>query len=357
MIGRTLAAAAVAALLMAPAAAAQVTEQPRDTAGVRAQDTARMGAPDSLRANPPRANMPGQMQQRNQMEQRNQAQQPAADTMPMDTTFLAHAVSGNIKEVRLGELAAKQADEKAVKEFGQQMVKAHREAYKVSRGIADTLDVGTLDSMMAEDQAVVDRFRGMEGEAFDSAYMSLMVKDHAREVAEYRNQVQFGENAAIRRYALQTLPVLRDHFELAQRTARDIGVQVQTPLAGEMQPGPNDTNAYMTPGRDSALAPADTSFMPLPADSADKIPGVMGQPGDTTLPRADTLMQHQADTLMQRNMPDTTMQRDTTIMPSRDTTLVPGENVPRQAGTPQTPVVRPPADSAAIAPTPRDSMP
>jgi putative membrane protein len=350
MIGRTLAAAAVAALLMAPAAAAQVTQQqPGDTARVNAQDTSRMANQDSMMGNRDslRMNQPGQMQQPNQAQRPPQAQgQMAAgraDTMPVDTTFLAHAVSGNIKEVRLGELAGKQAENEDVKAFGERMVTAHRQAYKVSRGIADTLSVGTLDSMMAKDQAVVERFSNLEGEAFDSAYMALMVQDHAKEVAEYRNQVQFGENAMIRRYALQTLPTLRDHFELAQRTARDIGVQVQTPLAGEMEAGANDTTAYMAPGRDSALAPADTSFMPVPADSADQIPGVMGQPGDTTMQRADTTMQR-ADTTMQRGVPN--MQRDTTIMPQRDTTMVPGENVPRQAGTPQTPAVRTPADSA-----------
>lgn len=289
MIGRTLAAAAVAALLVAPAAAAQITQQqPADTA----------------RANPP-AQMPaneGQMQpQQGQMQpdRMNQAQPMAgADSMPLDTAFLAHAVSGNIKEVRLGELAQKQASSKAVKEFGQTMVKAHREAYKASRGIADSLSVGKLDSMMAEDRATVERFEAMEGAAFDSAYIRLMVQEHAREVAAYRNQVQFGNHGMIRRYALQTLPVLRDHFDLAQRTARDLGIRVETPLAGEMNAAPNDTTAYMAPARDTA-----TPANPMPND-------MRPMPGDTTM------------------------------RPPADTSMVPGQNVPRQAGEPPAPPVR-----------------
>jgi hypothetical protein len=113
-----------------------------------------------------------------------------------------------------------------------------------------------------------------------------------------------------------------------------------------MEAGANDTTAYMAPGRDSAITPADTSFMP--ADTA--------APDTTMIPRD----------VMPR---DTTMMpRDSTIMPQRDTTLVPGENVPRQAGTPETPVVRPaqpmpgvmgpPSDTTTVPrPTPRDSTP
>lgn len=272
MISRSMAAAALAALLVAPAAAAQVT-------GQQSADTARPA--------------PAEMQ-------RSQPMAAAADSMPVDSAFLAHAVSANIKEVRLGELARKQASSAAVKEFGQQMVSAHREAYKASRGIADSLNVGKLDSMMPEHRATVERFGSMQGAAFDSAYMRLMVQEHAREVATYRNQVQYGNQGMIRRYALQTLPVLRDHFDLAQRTARDVGVRVETPLAGEMQPGPADTTAYMTPGRDSAMP-----------QSADPMP-------DSMVP----------------------MPADTTMRPSADTSNVPGQSVPRQAGDPVAPPVQ-----------------
>lgn len=332
MISRTMAAATLAALLVAPAAAAQIT-------GQQQADTVR-------------ANQQGQTEQAQTPQGQMQRAQPMAagtDSMPVDTAFLAHAVSGNIKEVRLGELAAKQASNAAVKEFAQQMVTAHRDAYKASRGIADSLNVGKLDSMMPEHRSTVERFRSMQGEAFDSAYMRLMVQEHAKEVATYRNQVQFGDQDMIRRYALQTLPVLRDHFDLAQRTARDIGVQVQTPLAGEMEAGPNDTTAYMTPGRDSAMP-----------RNVNPVPGNMTpMPGDTAAMRDTTMMQ-----------------RDTTLVPQADTSNVPGQNVPRQAGQPaappvkvevdtttrvdieaRTPIGRQTTDTLKAAPATRDSTP
>lgn len=367
MIGRAMAAAAVAAVLMAPAAAAQVTQQDtaranaQDTTRAIMQDTTRAGMQDTTRANQGQWQQQGQQQAPAQMPRAGQAQQGrmqqgqmamGADSMPVDTAFLAHAVSGNIKEVRLGELAQRQAENEAVKEFGQRMVTAHREAYKASRGIADTLSVGMLDSMTAEDRAVVERFSNLQGEAFDSAYMRLMVQAHAKEVAAYRNQVQFGDQAMIRRYALQVLPTLRDHFELAQQTARDIGVQVQTPLAGEMEAGPNDTTAYMTPGRDSAIAPADTSMMPR--DS-------MMQHGDSAGHR---MMQH-GDSAAHRMMQhDSTTHRDTTGVPAapgaaaRDTLVRPGERgdqIPGVMGQPRdtTGVT----DTTAVPAAPRDTTP
>jgi putative membrane protein len=333
-----MAAAAVATLLMAPAAMGQITEQ-RDTAqaGQQGQPPANV-----VPAEPQPGIQAGREQENEQARREQQAgrmEMAGADTMPVDSAFLRHALSGNIKEVRLGELAQRQGENESVKDFGRRMVETHRQAYRETREIAESREAGYLDEMMPEDEAAIDRFRNLDGEAFDSAYIRLMVEDHAKEVALYRNQVQAGNDTEIRRYALATLPTLRDHFELAQRTAREVGVQVQTPLAWEIEEGANDTAAYRAPGRDSALAPADTSYMPEDITPRDTTPAA--QPGDTMqMEPADTMQMQPADTMQMQ--PDTSMmQADTSITPSRDTTMVPGENVPRQAGTPQNPPVRP----------------
>lgn len=384
MIVRGLATAAFAALCMAPAAMAQDTTR----ANQPGQDTVNV-----VPAQPQPGIQAGQEQNQNQDQNRQQAQQPgqragqmalAGDTMPVDTAFLMDALSGNIKEVRLGELAARQAESQEVKEFGRRMVETHRQAYRQTREIASQIgaDSTALDEMKPEHEAVVEQLRGLEGEAFDSAYIAMQVRDHAKEVAEYRNQVQAGEQTEIRRYALATLPTLRDHFELAQRTAREVGVNVQTPLAGEMEVGPNDTTAYMRPGADTAaVAPADTGYMP--GDSAamqQPDTGIMQQPdtgnmqqpdtsayapGDTTqqmMPPADTTPMPADSMPMQPSdsmMPTDSMPvqpGDTSITPGRDTTMTPGENVPRQAGTPQTPPVQPDTTSGLRPPAaPGDS--
>jgi putative membrane protein len=58
----------------------------------------------------------------------------------------------------------------------------------------------------------------LSGAQFDRAYMSEMVADHKKDVAEFRKQSTSGKDSDLKAFAAKTLPTLEDHLKMAQST-------------------------------------------------------------------------------------------------------------------------------------------
>ena len=56
-------------------------------------------------------------------------------------------------------------------------------------------------------------------------YMSLMVKDHQQDVAEYDRMSQQADNPDLKNYASSTSPTLREHLRQAREIAHKVGAK------------------------------------------------------------------------------------------------------------------------------------
>lgn len=133
-----------------------------------------------------------------------------------DAAFVAKAASGGMMEVALGGLAEKKAADPAVKAFGRQMVNDHGKANEELSALAATAGLAVPREMNAEHQATVEKMSALEGQAFDRQYAALMVEDHEKDVAAFREQANAGDSA-IASWAKKTLPTLEHHLELARK--------------------------------------------------------------------------------------------------------------------------------------------
>ena len=57
---------------------------------------------------------------------------------------------------------------------------------------------------------------------FDRAYMDHMVKDHKKDVAEFKTQAESGKDPQIKAFAAKTLPTLQEHLKLAEATHAEV---------------------------------------------------------------------------------------------------------------------------------------
>ena len=62
----------------------------------------------------------------------------------------------------------------------------------------------------------------LSGEAFDRKFTAEMVKDHKKEIAEYKKMAK-KQNDPSGAYASQTLPTLQKHLEMAQSLTKGSG--------------------------------------------------------------------------------------------------------------------------------------
>jgi putative membrane protein len=144
------------------------------------------------------------------------AQQQSRDLSPEDRSFVQNAAIGGKAEVQLGKLAEQNAQSEQVKKFGQKMVQDHSAANQKLEGVAKMKGIELPQQLDAENQRALDRLSKMRGAEFDRAYMQDMVKDHNKDVNEFRKEAQNGKDPDIREFARQTLPTLQQHDQMAK---------------------------------------------------------------------------------------------------------------------------------------------
>lgn len=142
--------------------------------------------------------------------------------MMKDENFVRKAAQGGMAEVKLGQLAAEKGSNDAVKKFGQRMVDDHTKANDELKDIASKENLIVPTDMDAKDQAIYDRLSKLSGETFDKAYARDMVKDHQKDVAEFRREANSGKDDVIKSFASKTLPILEDHLKEARQMLQSV---------------------------------------------------------------------------------------------------------------------------------------
>ena len=141
----------------------------------------------------------------------------AADASDADKSFVAAAASGGMAEVKLGQYAADNGSNAAVKKFGKHMESDHTKANKKLESVCKKEKVECPTSMNADDSANVEKLTKMTGAEFDKAYASAMVADHEKTITLFDDEVKNGSNAALKKFAEDTLPTLKKHLEMAKK--------------------------------------------------------------------------------------------------------------------------------------------
>jgi len=147
----------------------------------------------------------------------------ANDNLQKDQKFAMDAAQGGMMEVDLGQVATQKAASQAVKDFGQRMVTDHGKANNQLLQIASQKGMSLPKALPADMKQERDKLAGLSGAEFDRMYMSHMLKDHEKDVKEFEMQAEKGSDPALRSFAQETLPTLRQHLELARTVAAQVG--------------------------------------------------------------------------------------------------------------------------------------
>ncbi len=123
-----------------------------------------------------------------------------------DKTFMKKAAKGGMMEVAMGKLAEEKAQNEDVKSFGKRMVTDHGKANDELKSIASKKGV---------------QLPGKEHTGkwtSDKAYMDMMVKDHEKDLAEFKEEASSGSDPDVKKFAEDTAKVIQEHLDLAKET-------------------------------------------------------------------------------------------------------------------------------------------
>jgi putative membrane protein len=127
--------------------------------------------------------------------------------------FWTEAAIGGMAEVELGKLAAQKAKNADVKKFAQMMVTDHSKANDELKSIAQKKNITLPTQIDSSHQADVQELQSESADDFDKEYVDMMVEDHEKDVAAFKQQAESGTDPDAKAFAAKTLPTLQKHLD------------------------------------------------------------------------------------------------------------------------------------------------
>jgi len=135
-----------------------------------------------------------------------------ANLSSQDKKFADAASRGGMMEVMMGQLASTNANNATVKSLGAMMVKDHSKANDELKQWASTAGYTLPTSLDAEKQKKYDDLKAKKGADFDRAYADLMVSDHKKDIAEFKEEASKGTESSLKSFAGKTVSTLEHHL-------------------------------------------------------------------------------------------------------------------------------------------------
>lgn len=184
---------------------------------------------------PQQPSMPqGQSSPNPGMQNPNSSNNPGADqgspTSAQDMSeraFISKAMEGGVAEVQLGQLAEQKSQSNDVKQFAQKMVNDHGQmGDKWLKPVAQQMGLSTPDSPSKKDKKEIQKLEGLSGQDFDRQYITMMVKDHQKDLKEFQQEADAAQNPTVKEIAQRGSQVIQQHLQIIEQIAKNHNVDV-----------------------------------------------------------------------------------------------------------------------------------
>ena len=136
-----------------------------------------------------------------------------------DQMFINTAAASDAAEIQTSQLALQKARGPRVKQFAQQMIDAHTQTTQQLMQIAQTKGVTPDAALNTNQQAALTKLTADRPAMFDRDYLRFQVANHDDAATAFQNEMSQGQDAELKQFAQQTLPIIQQHLEAARRLA------------------------------------------------------------------------------------------------------------------------------------------
>jgi len=136
---------------------------------------------------------------------------------PSTADFVKEAAITDMFEIEAGKLA-QQKGSPEVRAFASHMIEDHTKTSEAVKKVVQGGEVkaevpAALDS---SHQSKLDKLKGLNGDDFNKSYNDAQRDGHKNAVSLFERYAKGGDNAKLKSWAGQTLPVIQDHQKMAQ---------------------------------------------------------------------------------------------------------------------------------------------
>jgi putative membrane protein len=138
---------------------------------------------------------------------------------PSTPEFARKVALNDLFEVAAGKIASEKGQSEAVKQFGQHMVEAHTKTLEELKRVVESekIDVKLPDKFNRKVQKRIDALNAAKSEEFDKVFVKQQIKAHRKAADLFDAYAEGGDNAALKQFAANTLPAIKQHLEQAEK--------------------------------------------------------------------------------------------------------------------------------------------
>ena len=139
-----------------------------------------------------------------------------------DYKFVKEASRSGMSEAELGNLAKQKGTSDSVRNFGERMSRDHQKANNEWKDIAAKKGATIPADLTHGERSTMDKLQKANGAEFDKEYSQAMVKDHKKDVKDYKDAAEDLKDPDLKAFAQKTIPTLEEHLRLAEDMERNV---------------------------------------------------------------------------------------------------------------------------------------
>lgn len=142
--------------------------------------------------------------------------QTSAEVTPVDQQFMLTAASVGTAEVDMAQLAERQAGDPAVKAYGHRLALEHARINDELSQLAERKHVKLIKAMDPANRTLYEELTHLSGAMFDREYLLAQINIHRMGNSLYESETQAGEDADVKAFAANGVPVGAEQLKVAQ---------------------------------------------------------------------------------------------------------------------------------------------
>lgn len=139
-----------------------------------------------------------------------------------DAYFLKKAAAGGMSEVAMGKLALEKSSNDDVKKFAQKMVDDHTAMGQDVETVAKGMNVNLPNGLMGADKKEYAKLQTLSGAAFDKEYMAYMLKDHKKDLTDFKSENASTQNPQVKDLTSKGATIIQGHLEMAEKVSGEV---------------------------------------------------------------------------------------------------------------------------------------
>jgi putative membrane protein len=144
-----------------------------------------------------------------------------------DQSFVRKTMENDEAQIRFSQLAGQKSSSDDVKQFSQQMVKAHTALDSQLQPAAKQLDVDQPKEPSKKEKKELERLQGLSGQDFDTAYLQDMGHAQQESLKQFNDEAKDKSGGSLQQAATQDTPVLTQHYQMLEKLAQTHNVDLE----------------------------------------------------------------------------------------------------------------------------------